>query len=45
LVSIRKEINTLKKTKADNEDVISLDERVNVLENKFEELMKERAVA
>ncbi len=36
LVDIRKEINVLKETKADDEKVIELDERVSVLEKQFE---------
>ncbi len=36
LVDLRKEINILKETKADDEKVVELDQRVGVLEKQFE---------
>ncbi len=36
LVDLRREINTLKETKADDEKVMELDQRVSVLEKQFE---------
>ncbi len=44
LVDIRKEINVLKETKADDEKVIELDERVSALEKQFE-MAKAKQVA
>lgn len=40
MVSLRKEINILKENKANNEDVINLDNRLSVLEEKFEVMQK-----
>ena len=42
LVDLRKEINILKETKAEDKSVIDLDNRVNILEEKFEAIKAEK---
>ena len=45
LVDLRKEINILKKTKADKDYVINFDNRIGTLEKKFKTMQAEQANA